>query len=361
MGEKSAGIFILPSDAREGHLGKSPAGVHSYPSPVKTLAFLWHPGRMNAKRREVDIPNIYTTKAARRNGLTREQWSKNKRYRVQSGIYAKSGYRPSLTEYLMLSAQSMPGAVLAGVSAAHLHGMRLPWAMQEDLHTYIICPANKTGYRRQGVTRLEIPIEPSEVTKHKGVYVTTRQRTFFDLARHLSEEELIAVADGLLVEHPHRFMKPQVKREDLETMLAEKKGRWGVQKCRAALRRAVSGSDSVKETELRLLLEDHGVGGLVCNVPVYNEVGYVVFEPDLSLPALRISIQYDGAHHGDSAQYQRDIDRQHRTEAAGWIEVRIARRDLTESVLHEDRVIPRAAAKVLGAISARKKFSPERG
>jgi very-short-patch-repair endonuclease len=39
-------------------------------------------------------------------------------------------------------------------------------------------------------------------------------------------------------------------------------------------------------------------------------------------------LQYDGAHHGDSEQYRRDIKRQSLTESLGWRELRVQGSDL---------------------------------
>jgi very-short-patch-repair endonuclease len=50
--------------------------------------------------------------------------------------------------------------------------------------------------------------------------------------------------------------------------------------------------------------------------------------PDAAYPDHRIALQYDGAHHGDSDQYRRDIKRQALTEGLGWREVRVQQGDL---------------------------------
>jgi very-short-patch-repair endonuclease len=50
--------------------------------------------------------------------------------------------------------------------------------------------------------------------------------------------------------------------------------------------------------------------------------------PDAAYPDQRIALQYDGAHHGDSDQYRRDIKRQSLTESLGWHEVRVQKSDL---------------------------------
>jgi very-short-patch-repair endonuclease len=50
--------------------------------------------------------------------------------------------------------------------------------------------------------------------------------------------------------------------------------------------------------------------------------------PDAAYEEWHISIQYDGAGHGGSAQYLRDIRRETVTRECGWLEVRVSKDDL---------------------------------
>jgi very-short-patch-repair endonuclease len=57
-------------------------------------------------------------------------------------------------------------------------------------------------------------------------------------------------------------------------------------------------------------------------------MGQPVVWPDAAYPEQRIALQYDGAHHGGSEQYRRDIMRQSLTESLGWRELRVQSSDL---------------------------------
>ncbi|MDO4897973.1 MAG: hypothetical protein Q3965_01585 [Rothia sp. (in: high G+C Gram-positive bacteria)] len=306
------------------------------------------------RRKDSRIPPIYAGREADAQGLTRNQWARNKRTHIQCGVYAKEGYKPPYGEYLWASAQSMPTAVLASVSAAYVHGMRLPFRCTDELCTFVITPKGTTQYRRAGVRRINTDLQAHEIVSRNGVQLTSLARTFFDLAQVLTFDELVAVADGLLARHEHRYQSALITREELTNYILSKAGRRGYRRCLEALDLAVEGSDSVKETELRLLLQRHGVTGLVCNEPVVNEVGWVLFQPDLSLPHLRLSIQYEGAHHNDGAQVRRDIRRSRAVEEAGWVEVRIYKDDLREFVNYQDALVPRAVALVKAAMAGRR-------
>jgi hypothetical protein len=51
-------------------------------------------------------------------------------------------------------------------------------------------------------------------------------------------------------------------------------------------------------------------------------------EPDLSYKEYRIGIEYEGEHHGDELQIERDIARSERYVVLSWTEVRISKRHM---------------------------------
>jgi hypothetical protein len=88
------------------------------------------------------------------------------------------------------------------------------------------------------------------------------------------------------------------------------------------------GADSVPETIMRLALVDAGLSEPVLNHVVYDVEGRPVMWPDAAYPEARVSLQYDGGHHGETGQYLRDISRQETALAYGWLEVRVSWLDL---------------------------------
>ncbi|MGM1017606.1 MAG: hypothetical protein ACQEW8_08735 [Actinomycetota bacterium] len=100
---------------------------------------------------------------------------------------------------------------------------------------------------------------------------------------------------------------------------------------RRLLRRALElldpASESPKESELRVLLHAAGVPHLTANHVLAIE-GRFVARIDLALPEHRIAIEYEGDHHRDRQQWQRDIRRRRRIEALGWIYLSVTQSDL---------------------------------
>ena len=105
---------------------------------------------------------------------------------------------------------------------------------------------------------------------------------------------------------------------------------------------------SEPETRLRLMLEDHGCGGFRPDLELRGPDGYPLL-PDLADPVLRISIHYDGTHHDQQGQRERDVRRQRATAQNGWTEIRLTARDLVEQELLAGRWVPRAVALVARA------------
>lgn len=298
---------------------------------------------------------LYTVPDAAAQGLTRQQVSRRGAQRIAHTLYLKDGYEPSIHELILAQASTMPGCIVTSISAAQLLGLRLPPRLYRERTIYVAQGTAPSQFRRQKVRCSTAAIGHEEILTIKDVQCTKPLRTFLDLARHLTANELVAVADGLLVYHDHRRDQriPAISRKEFESFLEAAQGKAGVSKCRRAYQRAVTGSDSYMETALRLMLEDCGVKGLSCNTPVYDVYGTLLFQPDLALQKLKISIQYEGIHHGERQQIRRDVRRARAVKEAGWVEIRIFRDDLYEKVLYRGDYVPRAVSLVLEAIAER--------
>jgi very-short-patch-repair endonuclease len=201
----------------------------------------------------------------------------------------------------------------------------LPGTDQPGIH--ISRPDAVTIARRRGVVGHRGQFFPDEIVEVYGVTVTSRARTWLDIARRMSTDELTVVADHLLrrprPEFEGRFAA-HATREELADMLDRHKGTPGIRKARVALEQARAGADSAPETRLRLALARHGLPDADVNIPVAL-VGDIVRQPDLAYPEFRVAVEYDGEGHSDPAQVLRDISRDEDFAAADWILVRIGK------------------------------------
>lgn len=253
--------------------------------------------------------------------------------------------------------QCMPDHAISHQSAATLWGFRLPWRLQKSwpVHvTHIRGAETETRVKRAGVVGHRASNPLLLANGPGGALLTGPTRTLADIAGLLSETELIAAIDGVICEHRHGVLAGRPAQRSREAMLLDLdalKGTRGTRRVRLALERARTGVDSEPETRLRLMLEDHGFPGFRTDLELRGEDGHPV-QPDLADPGLRISVQYDGAHHDQQDQRERDVHRQRATLGSGWTEIRLTARDLVEHEVIGGRRAPRAVALVARAAAA---------
>ncbi|WP_314194071.1 hypothetical protein [uncultured Arthrobacter sp.] len=109
-------------------------------------------------------------------------------------------------------------------------------------------------------------------------------------------------------------------------------------------------TDSPKETELRLLLIGAGLPEPAINVPMFDETGGWVQDPDMSYEEFKIAIQYDGGHHATPAQRRSDIFRDENARGLGWLVVVLTQLDLDPVARGME---PSAVTKVRKALTSR--------
>ena len=107
-----------------------------------------------------------------------------------------------------------------------------------------------------------------------------------------------------------RRLGPDLSEEALIETAKSAVGVRGIRLAREAADLVRRGVDSPMESRLRLLLVLAGLPEPEVGRPVYSADGGWLAQPDLSYPALKIAIEYDGGHHlQDARQWQRDIRR----------------------------------------------------
>ena len=80
------------------------------------------------------------------------------------------------------------------------------------------------------------------------------------------------------------------------------------------------GVDSPQESRLRLKIVDAGLPEPAVTQPVFDEHGRYVSTPDLQYKEYKIAMEYEGDHHrSDPVQWGKDIERDDRLRALGWI------------------------------------------
>ena len=298
-----------------------------------------------AHRPPVELPpgGVFTAAQAREAGLSRGQLGGKAYSSISRDVWTVEDASPLLEaharEALIRSLLAVtPGAAASFVTAAQLLGLRLPARLREETAIHLTRVDGSAPPRRKGVIGHRCVIAPEDIWRKGGLRATSPLRTFVDLAElrtpvgtlALTDPELVAVADGLICAHrtgPRAGQASWCVPGELMSALERLAGVHGAARARRAAARAMPAVDSMLETMVRLLLEDHRLRGWETDVEL-RAPGMRAVHPDLADREHRLSVQVEGPHHDQLRQRERDFERARATEAMGWREVRLTRADL---------------------------------
>lgn len=252
------------------------------------------------------------------------------------GVYFDRNVEPTLDERIRAAwLWSRRRGVIGGPAAAAILGAK--WVNPLiDVDLYYASTKSPAGVRvRRG------QLLAGETQRLGGLCVTTAARTAFDLARLKGSDEDVRVADVDAL-----LNASGVTVGEIEAVAAEHRGVRGLRDYERILRLVDAGSESPKETWLRLLLERHGFSRPQTQIEVRDEFGGFVGRLDLGWPELKVAVEYDGdQHRSDRRQYVRDMRRHEELQRLGWVVVRVIKED--SAVLIVRRV--RAARELRGS------------
>lgn len=236
-----------------------------------------------------------------------------------------------------------PGDRFSGPTAAALWGAPLP---RDDLLLHVTAGSGLTRVRRPGVVGHGGP--DAEAVTRSGLPVSPPALAFLECAAVLGEADLVAVGDHLVLD-PRVLdpaeLRPHLRLDELRAELARARGRH-VRAARAAAALVREGVESRRETLLRLLIRDAGLGEPCCGVLVHDGDGREIGYFDLVWPAQRVITEYDGDQHRTSTyQYDRDIRRFDRAVEAGYRVIRVRARGLGPDRAETVERIRRALAR----------------
>jgi hypothetical protein len=238
------------------------------------------------------------------------------------GVYVRKGCDVSLRDRAIGAwLASRRKGVVSGVAASAMHGA--PWV---DPDVPIELAAAKCSAQEGLVPRTE-RVADDEITRIAGLPVTTRVRTAFDLGRHLDRPQALARLDALMWNQ--RFSIDEV------LALVERYPRAkGIRQLRELLPLIDGGSESPRESRIRLMLHDAGFPRPETQIPVLAGTTRPVAFLDMGWRDIMIAVEYDGDHHRkDRKQYVKDIARLRMLEAMGWIVIRVIAEDRPEEWL----------------------------
>lgn len=202
---------------------------------------------------------------------------------------------------LALSARMTPDQFFSHTTAAALLGLRMPEGFRDpELHVSSVRPHRAP--RLDGVAGHESG--PASLVMVDGMPVENPVGTWIRLAASLSLDDLVVMGDGLV-----RRARPVATMEHLGRAVAGDRGR-GIRTLRAAFAEVRPGTDSARETQLRLIVIRAGYPEPEVNGIIRNSHGAEIARGDLVFRQYRTILEYEGRQHSeDPRQFAIDISR----------------------------------------------------
>jgi hypothetical protein len=247
------------------------------------------------------------------------------------GVYCDAGHEPDAQQRTWAALlASGPGAVACARRAARAWGVPLvddrdPSTQRFEEHQHDVALTRNVGRFTVGdqvIHRRQLVLSPTDLTRHaSGLCVTTPRRTMRDLAAVLRPDALVCAFDNAL-------RRGLVSREELDAVTLAAKGSRHVNALRDAVALADPGAESPAETLARLLLLPH-IPDLTLQVSVHQPWGELVAVLDLASESLKLAVEIDGKRgHAGTQMVAKDRRRDRRTEARGWVTVRVTWHEL---------------------------------
>jgi hypothetical protein len=209
----------------------------------------------------------------------------------------------------------LPGAVVAGLSAAVLWGVDL--ADERD-DVELVLPPGSNPRRIPGVRLRRMPLDPADVRVLGRVRVVSPLAATARVAALLDPDEAVVAIDRMVA----------AGIVDLEALRARVATTGAASaRVRRACVRADGRAESPQETRLRLLMADGGLPKPVARYVVRDARGFAA-RVDFAWPEHRVAVEYDGAWHAEPGRFAKDRRRLNRLQAAGWTVVFVTAADL---------------------------------
>ncbi|HTY34832.1 hypothetical protein [Mycobacterium sp.] len=245
---------------------------------------------------------------------------------IMPNIYMEKRLEPSLRQRAIAAwLWSRREAVVAGAAASAMHGAK--WV---DDNAPVELIWRNARAPRGVVTRDELLLS-DEYTRLDRLYLTTPQRTAFDLGRRGALGLAVARLDALAA-------ATDFKVRDVEELAGNHRHTRGLCQLRRALDLVDAGAQSPKETWLRLLLIDAGFPKPRTQIPVLGADGFPRYFLDMGWEDMMLAAEYDGEQHWTNPwQFARDVERQEYIAEAGWTVVRVVSRHRAYDVIRRVR------------------------
>ena len=246
-------------------------------------------------------------------GLVRKHQLRSQYAALFPGVYVEAQVQPTFAQRVEAAwLWSRRGGIVAGLSAARLHGSR--WV--DDASSIELIWSNARPPK--GISTYAVALGEGETATLSRLPVTSRVRTAFDLARRQPFNAAIAHLDALANAAPFDCA-------DVLELAAHHRGVPGLRQVERALDLHDPGAQSPKETWLRLVVVGAGFRRPRTQIPVVVAGNArPKYYLDMGWEDSKVAIEYDGDQHRTGrAQFAKDVIRLEELADLGWIVVRV--------------------------------------
>lgn len=156
----------------------------------------------------------FTLAEATERGVPRERLLRPDVDHVSRGLYRPAGSDFDLESAARALSAVTPGAWISHVTAARLRNSCLPPWLSESTELHLSKPRSLPSVRRKGVIGHTVITAEGEVETVDGIRISTRPRTWLDMARVLPLKDLICLGDELI-----RLPRPGIEHRDTHSRL----------------------------------------------------------------------------------------------------------------------------------------------
>ena len=229
---------------------------------------------------------------------------------VHRGVYAEAGSPLSPTETIRAAwLKAGPDSVVAGVSAAVLHGATF---FDHGTTVELIRPPTGQARRYNDVRVHRTELHPADVVVVDGMPVTSPVKTAFDLGRRAPAWLALAHLDDLT-------RATDLDHMELWRFVSAHPAVRNIRQLRGLVPWIDAGAESSGESWTRHLILADGLPRPETQVKVYDDQGTIVAKLDLAYRREKIGVEFDGFdHHYSDEQRRSNADRDRRTAGLGW-------------------------------------------
>ena len=242
------------------------------------------------------------------------------------GVNIPAGSDPDLeTLCSALSTRLPANAFFCSVTAAQLTGLPLPREIEAERTIHVAVPSPRTAPTGRGIRGRSVRVDARDVQRRGSFWMSTPARTLCELSPLLDLPCLVAAGDYVLFRD-----SPLASLATITDTVARYPRGAGAATLRAAVPLLDAGSESPRESRLRVIMVTAGIPGLETNTWITTSSGHH-YRGDLVIPSRRVVIEYQSRFHESPVDFRKDMTRISRLEADGWVVIQVNADDLDDS------------------------------